>query len=94
MSDEVSGCSFLVDTGADISVFPASIEEKRSPASALSNLVAANGSTIALFGSKSLKLSFPSVNLVHRFRIADVSKPILGSDFFARTGLLVDIKNR
>ena len=91
MIDELSGRSFLVDTGADLSVFPASSEDKKAPAS--SSLVAANGSNISSFGTRIIKLQFHSVKVQHPFRLANVSRPILGSDFFAKTGLLVDVKN-
>ena len=94
MHDRLSGRAFLVDTGADISVFPASAEEKSTPPTA--NLVAANGTAIKSFGLRFIKLRLPSAtsDISHPFRLADVSRPILGSDFFARTGLLVDVKNR
>ena len=92
MIDGLSGDSFLVDTGADVSVFPATTEDKKFPSSA--NLIAANGSSIKLFGTRLIKLQFHSVHLSHSFRLADVSRPILGSDFFAKTGLLVDVKNQ
>ena len=92
--DGLSGRSFLVDTGADISLFPASVEGKRTPS--IANLIAANGTTIKSFGQRSIKLRLSSSasDICHPFRLADVSRPILGSDFFARTGLLVDVKNR
>ena len=92
MIDRVSGRSFLVDTGADISVFLASVENKRIPSSA--NLIAANGTSIKSFRVRTIKLQFHSVSETHPFRLADVSRPILGSDFFAKTGLLVDVQNQ
>ena len=92
MLDTVSKRPFLVDTGADLSVFPASPEDKKVAASA--NLVAANGSTIKSYGTRAIKLDFSSISISLSFRLADVSRPILGSDFFARTGLLVDVRNR
>ena len=39
-------------------------------------------------------MKFLTVSVLHSFRVADVRKPILGADFFARTGLLVDVKGR
>ena len=73
-------------------MFPATALDKNTPASA--NLIAANGSAIKSYGVKSIKLHFPSIAINHLFRLADVSRPILGSDFFAKTGLLVDVRNR
>ena len=94
MIDRLLGCSFLVDTGVDLSVFPASPSERNLPVSADAKLVAANGSVIRSYGVKTIKLKFPSLSLSHPFRLADVARPILGSDFFARTGLLVDVQNK
>ena len=81
--------SFLVDSGADVSVFPASASQKKLPSSKL--LQAANGSSIKTFGKKKISLSFPGLGVVHRFLLADVEKPILGSDFFRANDLLIDI---
>ena len=73
-------------------MFPAASADKYTPIS--TNLIAANGSVIRSYGTKSIKLQFPSISVTHSFRLADVSRPILGSDFFAKTGLLVDVRNR
>ena len=81
--------AFLVDSGADVSVFPASTAQRRSqPSSALQ---AANGTSIKTFGSRQVSLCLPGLNVVHRFILADVRKPILGSDFFRDHNLLIDI---
>ena len=69
---------FLVDSGADISVFPVS-------------KFAANGSKIDVFGKKSLKLRFPGLNAQHSFHVAAVQKPILGPDFFINNNLVIDL---
>ena len=90
--DELSGRVFLVDTGADVSVFPASATDKNS--SPQGNLVAANGTVIKTFGHRNIKVKFLTVSVLHSFRVADVNRLILGADFFARTGLLVDVKGR
>ena len=45
--DRLTGSSFLVDTGADVSVFPASLSDKKSRRST-APLVAANGSALTL----------------------------------------------
>ena len=81
--------AFLVDSGADLSVFPASASQKKIT-SALS-LQAANGSSIKTFGKREIFLSLPGLSVVHRFVLADVQKPILSSDFFCSNGLLIDI---
>ncbi|GBL84886.1 hypothetical protein AVEN_35006-1 [Araneus ventricosus] len=58
-------------------------------------MYAANGSVIKSYGTKGLNLD---LGLRRKFSwifiVADVSHPILGSDFLKRFGLLVDVKNR
>jgi len=88
----VSGKYFLVDTGAELSVFPAPKTEKRKlPAF---HLYAANDTKIAAYGEEMLKLNFGlQKQYTWIFVMANVSKPILGADFLKKYGLLVDIKN-
>ena len=85
--DELSKRAFLVDTGADISVFPA--VKKTNPDK--TSLVAANGSSIKTFGTAQIDLKFSELRVKHPFCLADVSKPILGSDFFLRHNLIIDL---
>ncbi|XP_067137603.1 uncharacterized protein [Centruroides vittatus] len=58
-------------------------------------LYAANDSKISTYGTKVLELD---LNLRRSFRweftIADVQKPIIGADFLANFGLILDIRNR
>ena len=82
--------AFLVDSGADVSVFPASPSQKKNSPSSVT-LRAANGSSILTFGRRDIFLALPGLNVVHQFLLADVQKPILGSDFFRSNGLLIDI---
>lgn len=93
VTDHSSRDQFLVDTGADVSVIPKSPKEKYNK----SNLVlcAANGTPISTYGQKLLQLDF---GLRRAFRwsflIADVSKPILGTDFLSHFNLLVDLRHK
>lgn len=92
--DKSSGLSFLVDTGANISVLPVG---KRRSARECSDykLFAANGSEIKTYGQKSLILN---LNLRRPYRwdfvIADVKQPILGADFLSHHKILVDVSAR
>ena len=81
--------AFLVDSSADVSVFPASPTQKRRPVP--SRLQAANGSSIRTFGTKLVSLSLPGFSVVHEFLLAEVRKPILGTDFFKKKNLLIDV---
>ena len=92
ITDRNSGLTYLVDTGAAVSVIPPSREDRRFPTDHLS-LRAANGTPIPTFGTRSLTLN---LGLRRTFRwifvIADVSKPILGADFLHHFGLMVDLQ--
>ncbi|XP_075150889.1 uncharacterized protein LOC142224999 [Haematobia irritans] len=84
---------FLVDTGADLTVYPVSKLQRKQPPGKLV-LYAANKTSIPTFGSKSLTIDL-GMNRTFQwnFVIADVEKPIIGSDFLGKYGLLIDIKN-
>ena len=85
---------YLVDTGADLCVFPRARVSERLPRSTYL-LSAANGSDIATYGSINLTLNLGlRRDFVWRFVIADVSKPIIGADFLTHYGLLVDLRNK
>lgn len=94
VTDRVTRTQFLVDTGADLCVFPRRLVQGR-PTKATYELAAANGSTIATYGSLTLNLDLGlRRDFTWSFVIADVSRPIIGADFLAKFELLVDIRNR
>lgn len=93
LTDNYSKQSYLIDTGADISVIPPTGTEKRRPASV--KLYAANGSVIATYGEKTITLDLGlRRKFVWLFIIADVNRPIIGADFLSHYGLLVDIRKK
>ena len=58
-------------------------------------LAAANGTRIPAWGCLSLPVVLDGRQFgLHKFIRAGVDRPILGADFFASTGLTIDIKNR
>ncbi|GBN45249.1 Retrovirus-related Pol polyprotein from transposon opus [Araneus ventricosus] len=91
--DKSTGFRFLIDSGAAVSCFPRRLTNFTVPQDLV--LYAANGSVIKSYGTKALNLD---LGLRRKFSwtfiVADVSQPILGSDFLERFGLLVDVKNR
>ena len=80
---------FLVDSGADVSVFPATASQRKNQVALM--LRAANGSSIKTFGKRDIFLSLSGFKVTHTFMLADVRTAILGSDFFRAHGLLIDI---
>ncbi|XP_064470037.1 uncharacterized protein LOC135387096 [Ornithodoros turicata] len=92
--DRANGTRFLVDTGAEVSVIPASSSFSRSRQPCFS-LKAANASTIPVYGQKSLTLN---IGLRRDFRwlflVADVTQAILGADFLNHFKLLVDVNGK
>lgn len=92
-SDTNSGRRFLIDTGAEISVFPpTAIQIHSQPTTA--SLIAANGSEIRTFGKKSINFNLGSRSFCWLFVIADVAQPIIGADFLRKNNLLVDLAGK
>lgn len=94
--DKSTNLQFLVDTGADISLFPASPSTiSQNNFDKFANLFAANGTQIPTYGQRQITL-----NLGLRrpfswpFVIAKVTKPIIGADFLHHFGLMVDLKRK
>ena len=93
ITDTNSGLRFLVDTGAEVSLLPASISDQNRNQAGLP-LQAANNSTISTFGTRSLTLDFSlRRSLPWVFTLASVCNPILGADFLKYYQLLVDMQH-
>ena len=90
--DPTSRKSYLVDTGSMVSVLPPQANSSPLPGRSLS---AANGTSIAIYGEKSVSLDL-SLRRTFRwiFVVAQVKQPILGSDFLEHFNILVDLRNR
>ena len=91
--DHNSGRRFLVNTGAEISVFPATGNDKRSGSYGPA-LLAANHTPIRTYGNRTILLNFNRRHFEWAFTIADVPQPLLGADFLRANNLLVDLRNR
>jgi transposase InsO family protein len=94
LTDTLSRLRFLIDTGAEVSVFPASAADRQQRASPVV-LTAANNTAIRTFGNRSitLHLGFPQP-FKWSFILADVHKPIIGADFLRHFSLLVDLRHQ
>ncbi len=91
--DKNSKHCFLIDTGAEVSVFPAKRADRLNKSNV--TLRAANNSFINTYGFKQLTLNFGLPRpLTWRFRIADVTQPIIGADFLLQHKLLVDLTHK
>lgn len=89
--DKLSGFRLLVDTGAEVSIIPATATDRRIRLRTQS-LQAVNTTSIATYGQKSVTLD---LGLRRRFQwlfwIADVPYAILGADFLHHFQLAVDM---
>ena len=91
LQDKVSKRQFLVDTGVEVSVLPATGFEQRTRPRGVS-LLAANNTSIRTYGTHTLILHFGSNTYRWNFIVADVSRPLVGADFLRSYSLLVDLK--
>lgn len=92
--DKTSGLQYLIDTGSDVSALPAKWAERAKPIRDMT-LYAANQSKMNVFGRRGVKLNLGLRRIfTWKFLITEVSKPIIGADFLAATGLLPDLRNK
>ncbi|GFS92358.1 hypothetical protein TNCV_411131 [Trichonephila clavipes] len=94
VKDRETGCLFLVDSGADVSILPWTKTKGECQASQY-KLNAANGTEIPTYGLKILTLD---LGLRRPFQwpfiIAKVKRGIIGADFLRKFQLLIDLHNR
>ena len=94
VQDVNSRKSFLIDTGADLSVYPRKWLTENVKKCEY-QLFVANGTRTETYGNVPLNLN---LSLRHEFKwpfvIADVSSAIIGIDFLSHYGLLIDPKNK
>ncbi|KAK3881302.1 hypothetical protein Pcinc_014253 [Petrolisthes cinctipes] len=91
--DRRSHTEFLVDTGADVSVLPATASQRSLPPSL--HLYAANGTKIPVYSRQTVHLD---LNLRRSFQwtfyVGAVSQAILGADFLRHFNLMVDVRGQ
>ena len=92
VTDGISKRCFLVDTGAQVSVTPASAIDKQSGPQG-PPLQAANGTNITTYGAHIVSLRFGGRIFQNRLIAADVKGSLLGANFLRQHNLLVDIRN-
>ena len=92
VTDPKTQITFLVDSGAKVSLVPKTLETRPDPRVVLT---AANNTKIRTFGSRILQLSLNlRRDLTYPFLIAEVDHAIIGADFLDHFGLVLDFKNR
>ena len=91
--DGHSAKQFWVDTGAAVSVYPASLRDING-GSHTRSLVAANGSNIATCGTRRMNIRLENQDYTWPFILADLKTPLLGADFLQANGLLVDLQSK
>ena len=94
VKDTLSGMELLVDTGAEVSILPASSTDKALKRTPKQQLTAANGSQINNYGVQERRICIQGRSFTHRFYLADVRRPLLGADFLLKHSLLVDLPGR
>ena len=90
VTDKNSNRRFLVDIGAQFSVVPSSLLDRRSGPT-VQHLQAANGISIATYGTRNVLWHFGNHRYSARLGIADVKRPLLSADFLRQHNLLVDV---
>lgn len=92
--DRTSNTRYLIDTGSDVSIIPATARDRKKGATPF-DLHAANGTKIHVYDKRFVTTD---LGLRRRFNwlflVADVGVAIIGADFLAAFGVLVDMKHR
>ena len=92
--DPTKHLTFLIDTGAAVSVLPPTATDRKFPQPHF-HLAAANGSKIFTFGRRSLTLNLGlRRSLPWVFMVAEVQTPIIGADFLHHFNLSVDLNKK
>ena len=91
VKDDLSDRRFLVDTGARVSVFPATWKDTRYLAADFLHQPA-NGSQIKTYGERKMTISFNNKQFQWKFIIAAVTQLLLGADFLSAHSLLVNLR--
>lgn len=93
--DRAAERRYLVDTGAEVSILPATGLQTRDTSRPRGPpLQAANGSPIPTFGTRRVTVTLGGRQYEWEFVLAAVVQPLLGADFLRAHHLLVDLHGR
>nr|VZI11372.1 unnamed protein product [Spirometra erinaceieuropaei] len=91
--DRIVSVKFLVDSGAEVNVFPPTPAELKTRSTFC--LITANNSSIPTFARRSITLDVGLRRIVRLvFIIADIFVALIGADVLAHFNLLVDLRSR
>ena len=93
-----TGCKyhkFLIDTGSSISLLPFQSDFAYLLRPTIISLANASGDKIKTYGEISIEIGIEELRrtFMWSFVVADITQPILGTDFLAASSLIVDCKN-
>lgn len=92
LRDPTTNMTFLVDSGADVTVIPPTSTTDLNNGTSFP-IYAANSTLIQTYGTRLCKFDFNlRKNFTWRVIVAKVATPILGADFIKHYGLIVDLK--
>ena len=91
-----SQISFIVDTGASVSILPQRFSNGLNASPTPVHLSSATGESIHCYGEAFVDIAIPHLRRVYRWNIviADTTHPLLGLDFLSHHNLIVDCGNR
>ena len=93
MTDTKSGCRCLLDSGSQVSLWPASTNRPTVRSINL-RLIAANGSPIKTFGMERREIQIGGKRYSFSFITAEVTRPILGINFLQQCKMSIDFEHR
>ena len=90
VTDDVTGRRCLLDSGSQISLWPAPKNHPRLPTSGL-RLLAANGTQIKSYNAAQREIQIDKKPYSFSFVFADIARPILGMDFLQKFRMTLDL---
>ena len=93
IKDHHSSKDVLLDTGAQVTLWPATAAERLHPEDTTERLEAANGTRIPTFGKRQVTFQFGRSRYQWNVILAKVSRPLIGTDFLRHHRLMVDVVN-
>ena len=92
ITDELSGLRCMLDSGSQVSLWPAHKPHSLRPNTSI-KLTAANNVPITAYGYQTCKVKIKQALYKWDFILAKVTRPILGIDFLKHFGMSIDFTN-